>query len=118
MALIDKVQIYSVVQQPPEYSWSPVMPEVLNTDTIVKLTDEHGHVGVGSVCTFTEYGVDKSVLGKSPVPQVGLRDPSPSFLGPRTSAGTIMHPATPIPFVSRPLASSPRSGLSPASLPK
>ena len=62
MALIDKVQIYSVVQQPPEYSWSPVMPEVLNTDTIVKITDEHGHIGVGSVCTFTEYGVDKSVL--------------------------------------------------------
>ena len=62
MALIDKVQVYSVVQQPPEYSWSPVMPEVLNTDTIVKLTDEHGHVGVGTVCTFTEFGVDKSVL--------------------------------------------------------
>ena len=62
MALIDKVQVYSVVQQPPEYSWSPVMPEVLNTDTIVKITDKHGHVGVGGVCTFTEYGVDKSVL--------------------------------------------------------
>jgi hypothetical protein len=57
------------------------------------------------------------VLGISPVTQVGLRDPRTSFLGPRTSTGTSMDPATPILLVGRALALSPFSGLSPASLP-
>ena len=62
MGKIKSVQIFTVVQEKPKYSWSPVMPDVLNTDTIIRITDEDGFVGVGSVCTFTEYGPDKSVL--------------------------------------------------------
>ena len=62
MTRIVKIQVYAVVQEKPEFSWSPVMPEVLNTDTIVRLTDENGQEGFSSVCTFTEFGPDKSVL--------------------------------------------------------
>ncbi|MEM7081716.1 MAG: mandelate racemase/muconate lactonizing enzyme family protein [Pseudomonadota bacterium] len=61
LAAITRVTVYVVVQSPPEYAWSPVMPEVLNTDTIVKVEDEDGFVGGGSVCTFTEFGADLSV---------------------------------------------------------
>ena len=62
MIRIVKIQLYAVKQRPPDYSWSPVMPEVLNTDTIVRVTDETGAQGIGSVCSFTEFDVDKSVL--------------------------------------------------------
>ena len=62
MPRIIDVQIYAMEQHRPDYSWSPVMPHVLNTDTIVRITDENGMIGVGSVCTFTEYGVDRAVL--------------------------------------------------------
>lgn len=62
MTRIVNVQIYAVAQAKPEFSWSPVMPEVLNTDTIVRLTDENGQEGFSSVCTFTEFGADNSVL--------------------------------------------------------
>ena len=62
MSQIVRVDLYTIVQQTPEYSWSPVMPDVLNTDTIIRLTDSDGFEGIGSVCTFTEYGVDKSVM--------------------------------------------------------
>lgn len=62
MPAIHKIEIYAIVQNKPDYSWSPVMPDVLNTDTVVRLIDEEGHEGVSSVCTFTEYGVDKSVI--------------------------------------------------------
>ena len=62
MPRIVSVHVYALVQAQPDYSWSPVMPDVLNTDTIVRITDDEGCVGVGAVCTFTEYGVDRSVL--------------------------------------------------------
>ena len=62
MSPIQSIEIFAIVQNKPDYSWSPVMPEVLNTDTIIRLTDADGRQGVSSVCTFTEYGVDKSVL--------------------------------------------------------
>ena len=62
MPRIVNVQIYAMEQHQPDYSWSPVMPHVLNTDTIVQITDETGTTGVGSVCTFTEYGVDRAVM--------------------------------------------------------
>ena len=62
MSSITSIEILAIVQDKPDYSWSPVMPEVLNTDTIIRLTDSDGIEGVSSVCTFTEYGVDKSVL--------------------------------------------------------
>ena len=59
---ITRIRVYTVVQKPPEFSWSPTMPKVLNTDTIVRLTDDSGQDGISSVCTFTEHGVDNSVL--------------------------------------------------------
>lgn len=62
MPAIRHIETYAIVQNKPDYSWSPVMPDVLNTDTIIRLIDENGVEGVSSVCTFTEYGVDKSVL--------------------------------------------------------
>ena len=69
---IVRIQIYAVVQRRPAYSWSPVMPEVLNTDTIVRLTDETGLEGVGSVCTFTEFGTDRSVMESMRPLAIGL----------------------------------------------
>ena len=61
LARITRVSIYVHVQAPPAFVWSPVMPEVLNTDTIVLIEDQDGHIGASSVCTFTEYGADLSV---------------------------------------------------------
>ena len=37
LARITRVSIYVHVQAPPAFVWSPVMPEVLNTDTIVQI---------------------------------------------------------------------------------
>ena len=62
MAEIIDISLAAVVQEKPEYSWSPLMPEVLNTDTLVRVRDAEGDEGVSSVCTFTEYGPDHSVV--------------------------------------------------------
>ena len=59
---ITRIRVYTLVQKPPEFSWSPIMPKVRNTDTIVRLTGDSGQDGITSVCTFTEHGVDNSVL--------------------------------------------------------
>ena len=44
---ITRIRVYTVMQKPPEFSWSPIMPKVLNTDTIVRLTDDSGQDGIG-----------------------------------------------------------------------
>ncbi|MEL6689540.1 MAG: enolase C-terminal domain-like protein [Pseudomonadota bacterium] len=62
MAKIVDISLAAVVQEKPEYSWSPLMPEVLNTDTLVRVRDADGYEGFSSVCTFTEYGPDHSVV--------------------------------------------------------
>ena len=41
-----RIRVYTVVQKPPEFSQSPIMPKVLNTDTIVRLTDDSGQDGI------------------------------------------------------------------------
>ena len=62
MNTITHIDIFAIAQDTPDYSWSPVMPDVLNTDTLVRVTDSAGNEGVGCVCTFTEYGVDKTII--------------------------------------------------------
>lgn len=62
MGQITQIDVFAIAQKTPDYSWSPVMPEVLNTDTIIRITDHEGNEGIGCVCTFTEYGVDKTIF--------------------------------------------------------
>ena len=77
---ITRIRVYTVVQKPPEFSWSPIMPKVLNTDTIVRLTDDSGQDGISSVCTFTEHGVDNSVLESMRPLLIGLLEQKPQSL--------------------------------------
>lgn len=69
-----------MVQKPPEFSWSPIMPKVLNTDTIVRLTDDSGQDNISSVCTFTEHSVDNSVLESMQSLLIGLLGQKPQSL--------------------------------------
>ena len=77
---ITRIRVYTLVQKPPEFSWSPIMPKVLNTDTIVRLTDDSGQDGITSVCTFTEHGVDNSVLELMQPLLIGLLGQKPQSL--------------------------------------
>jgi len=56
------------------------MPKVLNTDTIMRLTDDGGQDGITSVCTFTEHGVDNSVLELMQPLLIGLLGQKPQSL--------------------------------------
>ena len=56
------------------------MPKVLNTDTIVRLTDDSGQDGISSVCTFTKHGVDNSVLESMRPLLIGLLEQQPQSL--------------------------------------
>ena len=56
------------------------MPKVLNTDTIVRLTDDSGQDGITSVYTFTEHGVDNPVLESMWPKLIGLLGQKPQSL--------------------------------------
>ena len=43
---ISRIRVYSVVQKVPAFCWSSTMPEVLNTDTNVRLMAENGMHGI------------------------------------------------------------------------
>jgi len=48
---VREISVFVLPGSPPEHVWSPVMPEVLNTDTVVRQIDDKGRVGNSAVCT-------------------------------------------------------------------
>ena len=66
-----RIRVYTVVQKPPEFSQSPIMPKVLNTGTIVRLTDDTGQDGISpamaifAVAAKSELNVELQSWGSS-----------------------------------------------------
>ena len=65
-------------EKPPEFSQSPIMPKVLNTDTIVRLTDDSGQDGISPAMAIfampakAEINVELQSWGSSPSTDANL----------------------------------------------
>ena len=58
---IERIRVYVTKTGAPKYSWSPTMPDLWTTNTIVRITTRDGLEGIGSVFSSTEHGVDRGV---------------------------------------------------------
>lgn len=76
---IERIRVYVTKTSVPEYSWSPAMPDLLTTNTIVRITTSDGTEGASGVFSCTEHGVDRAVaegmrpLLKGLIGRYGLR---------------------------------------------
>ena len=60
-SVIERIRVYSIQYGPKEYSWSAWMPEMTNTDTLVRLDTKDGQTGIGAVCSCSERDMDLSI---------------------------------------------------------
>ncbi len=58
---IERIRVYVVKTGIPEFSWSPTMPALQTSNTIVRVTTKDGIEGAGGVFSCTEYDVDRTV---------------------------------------------------------
>ena len=60
-SVIERIRVYAVQYGPKEYSWSAWMPEMTNTDTLVRLETKDGQTGIGAVSSCSERDIDLSI---------------------------------------------------------
>ena len=60
-SVIERIRVYSIQYGPKEYSWSAWMPEMTNTDTLVRLETKDGQTGIGAVSSCSERDIDLSI---------------------------------------------------------
>ena len=58
---IKRIRVYVTKTGIPKHTWSPTMPKMWTTNTIVRITTHEGLEGIGSVFSSTEHGVDRGV---------------------------------------------------------
>ncbi len=72
--VIERIRVHVIGFGSDRYSWSALMPAMVNTDTIVRITLSDGSEGVGAVCSCVEHGVDRAVAE-------GIRPLIPGLIG-------------------------------------
>ena len=61
MTTIERIRVSAVAFGSDEYSWSALMPSMLNTDTVVRIDTSDGLQGWGAVCSCVEHDIDLSI---------------------------------------------------------
>ncbi len=61
MTTIRRLRVSAVAFGSDEYSWSALMPSMLNTDTVVRIDTSDGLQGWGAACSCVEHDIDLSV---------------------------------------------------------
>ena len=59
--MIERIRVYAIQYGSKEYSWSAWMPEMTNTDTLVRLETKDGQTGIGAVSSCSERDIDLSI---------------------------------------------------------
>ena len=72
--VIDRIRVYTKGFGSDRYSWSALMPLMVNTDTITRVSLSDGSEGMGAVCSCVEHGVDLAIAH-------GIRPLLPGLLG-------------------------------------
>ena len=60
-SVIERIRVYAIQYGLKEYSWSAWMPEMTNTDTLVRLETKDGQTGIGAVSSCSERDIDLSI---------------------------------------------------------
>jgi L-alanine-DL-glutamate epimerase-like enolase superfamily enzyme len=60
-SVIERIRVYAIQYGSKEYSWSAWMPEMTNTDTLVRLETKDGQTGIGAVSSCSERDIDLSI---------------------------------------------------------